>query len=372
MTCKKCGSPMPENSRYCPYCGKDHQQPKRTPRRRGNGTGTVYKRKDLKERPYVAYTPTTYNEEGEASREVIGYFSTLQEARDALERFRINPTQKLNITLQELFEEWKPLKYAGISKQGKGIYNAAWNKLAPLYKKRFREIRTAQMQSIIDQNQSMSYSSLSNIKLLLGSLYAYAMQNDIITRDYSKFITIPASKPAIKECFSDLELKKIEQAAGKVPYADWILCMCYTGFRITEFLTLTPFQYQLKDGIPVLIGGIKTKAGKNRIVPVHPKILSIVENQLKAGGETIFCRPDGSKYPSSYFRINCYLPALKEIGVRPLTPHATRRTFATLLSAAGAKPEDITRLMGHTDFKMDVDHYINQSTNTLYKAIEKL
>lgn len=55
-----------------------------------------------------------------------------------------------------------------------------------------------------------------------------------------------------------------------------------------------------------------------------------------------------------------------------LTPHSCRRTFSTRMSAVGAKQEDIIALMGHTNFDVDINHYINQETDTLYKAILKM
>ena len=54
------------------------------------------------------------------------------------------------------------------------------------------------------------------------------------------------------------------------------------------------------------------------------------------------------------------------------TPHSCRRTFSTRMSAAGARQEDIIALMGHTDYKVDVEHYILQEIDTLYSAIKKM
>ena len=146
----------------------------------------------------------------------------------------------------------------------------------------------------------------------------------------------------------------------------------YTGFRISEFLGLTPASVREVDGIKVLIGGMKTEAGKNRTVPIHPRIADIVSAPVKKDGKTLFCRDDGTPMPPKYFREKCYIPALNSIGVRPLNPHATRRTFSTMMSAAGVREEDMIALMGHADFSVDVDHYIRQSAKTLSEAINKI
>lgn len=398
MICKKCGREIENDSAFCRFCGQNQKKPVRKRRfiRRENGTGSVYKRADLKARPWVATGPKLKK----AKRPIIGYFQTAQEAKDAVEKYRIAPTTKLNITLKQLYDEWQPIGTAGKSRQLKDSYHAAWNKLKPLYDKKFREIRTAQMQDIIDYYQRerpaldkegkpviknkkaqilkpMSYSALHDVKTLLGVLYKYAMQNDIVNKNYAQFLVLPKKPTGVKDCFNDLELKKIENAAfgngvDKIPFADCILFMCYTGLRITEFITLKKESVYHKDSLYALYGGIKTDAGKDRIVPVHHKILPILKGWLEKNGRTIFCRPDGSPYTANYFRKNCYYPALEQIGVRRLTPHATRRRMATSMSEADIREEDFIAMMGHADFKIDVESYIFQTAEKLSKSIEKM
>jgi integrase len=60
------------------------------------------------------------------------------------------------------------------------------------------------------------------------------------------------------------------------------------------------------------------------------------------------------------------------IGVRRLTPHATRRTLATLMSGANIREEDFIAMMGHTDYSVDIENYIFQSAEKLQKSIEKI
>lgn len=390
--CKKCKKELSDDWVYCPWCGAKQKSTPRKTIKRENGTGSVYMRNDRKSRPWVAVTPKV----GNLQSEIIGYYATAQTAKDALDDYRKNPTTKLNITLKQIYEEWKPLGLKDKSKQLADSYNAAWIKLKSLYDVKFRELRTAQVQSIIDSLQKerqklgkdgkqiikndipqvlapMSYSALHDIKVLMGLLYRYAMQNDIVNKNYAEFLLLPKNVSGVKDCFNDLELKKIENAVAKVPFADCILFMCYTGLRITEFLTLNKFSIHEKSGVCALYGGIKTDAGKNKVVPVHHKIKSILDEWRAKDGETIFCRPDGTPYPVKYFRESCFYPALKGIGItRKLTPHATRRTLATLMSTANVREEDFIAMMGHADFGVDIDSYILQSAEKLQKSIEMI
>ena len=61
--------------------------------KRENGAGSVYKRKDLKRRPWVASAPATTQRDDESKKytttqQIIGYYATAQEAKDALEIYR--------------------------------------------------------------------------------------------------------------------------------------------------------------------------------------------------------------------------------------------------------------------------------------------
>lgn len=373
--------------------------PRKRTIKRENGCGSVYKRSDLHNRPWVAMTPARYELDSETEkmkliRDCLGTFATAQEAKDALEEFRRSPTTKVNITFSGVYEEWSAVAFRNISKQTKDNYTAAYAKFTALYQGKFRELRTGQYQAIIDYfsapfpakkkngapklddagapvlSPPLSFSSLSKMKALLTQLYDYAMQNDIVHKNYAMFITLPKQEKTVKDCFNDLELKRIENAVGVIAHADSILLMCYTGFRIAEFLELKPENYDPRN--KALIGGKKTDAGRNRIVPVHQKVQKILEGKLAMGGETIICDESGHPYTTDSFRRRCYYTALDAIGVRRLSPHATRHTFATRLSAAGARTEDIQALAGHEDYEMTANTYIHQDIDTLRRAIEKM
>ena len=334
--------------------------------KRENGAGSVHKRKDSRSRPWVAVSPATYDQNGKAKRTIIGHFATSKEAKEALLQYNQCPSDKFNITVAEAYEEWSAVAFRNISKQTRDCYTAAFQKIDRIKTTKLRELRTAHMQQIIDQHSAMSRSTLTKIKLLFSQLMDYGVENDIINKNYAQFIVLPKETTKVKDCFNDIELKKIENSVSTVPFADIVLAMCYTGFRISEFMELTPFSYNAENG--TLTGGKKTEAGKNRVVPVHPKIAPIVSQWIAKGGQTIFCQDNGKPFSAKGFRERFYT-ALEEIGVRKLTPHATRHTFATKLAAAGARPEDIQKILGHAKYDMTANVYIHQNIDTLKNAV---
>ena len=398
---RRCNKELPDDYGFCPYCGKNQSEVRRKEPKRPNGTGSIYIRKDNKSKPYAAASSLS------GKQVYLGSFATRTEAVQALKDYEYNPVTSYNITLEQLHEEWQKIAYKKLGKSVQQNYNSAWYKLRPLYKRKFRDIRTGEMQAIIDfyeaphheigvegkpkyidsngkgtytvtdtpkMSNGLKFSALHKIKCLLTSMYNYAMKNDIVNKNYAEFIELPEKNETSKSRFTDIQLEKLRQNIGIIPYADYIFAMCYLNFRISEFLELTVDSYHISEtGIPVFIGGKKTEAGTDRLVPIHKKIQPIVQSCIEKHGETVFCDEDGRALTSDRFRKQCFYPAIQTLGFPDdLTPHSCRRTFSTRMSAAGARQEDIIALMGHTNFDVDINHYINQETETLYNAIMKM
>lgn len=404
---KRCNRELQDDFIFCPYCGKNQSSDKPKSRRRTKGTGSIYIRKDSKSKPYAAASSVT------GKQVYLGAFATKREAENALKDYEYNPVNGFNMTLEQLHEKWMKTKaYAKLGDSVKSNYASAYIKLKPLYKRKFRDLRTSDYQYIIDYYdnthhevgaggklkyldkngkgtykvtntpkicEGLGYSALHKVKCLLTTLYTFAMKEDIVNKDYATFIELPEQEETTATRFTEVQLELIKQNVGKVPYMDYIYIMCYVNFRVSEFLELTADRYKVTDsGIHYFIGGKKTDAGKDRIVPIHPKIQQLVQKCIENGGETIFCRMhEGSEFGKAmnkdYFLKYCFRPAMQAIGLGDeYTPHSCRRTFSTRMSAAGAREEDIIALMGHTDYKVDIDHYIIQEVDTLYNAIKLL
>jgi len=148
------------------------------------------------------------------------------------------------------------------------------------------------------------------------------------------------------------------------------MILCDTGFRIAEFLELTRFGYDETN--QTLTGGNKTDAGRNRVIPINPKIAQYVKTWANKNGQTFICKTNGTPYSIKYFREKCYAPVLVSIGVRSLTPHSCRHTFASLLHKSGADTVNIQHLMGHTDYALTANIYTHVDLDQLKTAISVL
>ena len=336
--------------------------------RNPNGYGGVVKLSGNRRKPYMARITAGWDGKKQIFKP-IGYFEDSPSALLALAEYHKNPIPpKLNITLEELYNEWSVIKYEYISKKTTENYKAGWNHISKYGKFKFTELRTVHFQGIIDGlcKAGMSRSTLEKVKVLISMLYDYAIQNDIINKNYGKFIHLPKSNKQEKEIFTDIELQTLFKADSD----EWvmtILILNYTGLRLNELLGLTPFCVDMNN--QTMTGGLKTEAGKDRTVPIHPKILKYVQYWLDKKGDFLICKNDGKRIRDNYYRKKLYYPTHERLGIRKLNPHCCRHTFATILRKSGADTKTIQKLMGHTKYSFTADVYTHTNIEELKAAV---
>ena len=347
--------------------------------KRANGKGSVYKLSGRRRKPWAARITIgteivtdeeTGKEKVKQNFQFIGFYEKKADAIEALNLHWANPiSPKANITLKKLYEEWSESKYRRISKSTADNYRAAWNYYEKYETSKFRDIRTRHLQSILDecQEQGKSRSTMEKIKVLAIMLYDYAMQNDIINKNYAQFIELPISESEDRKPFSDTDIQKMHKKVDTIKWVDTILILIYTGMRISEMLQLTKFNIDLKN--MVITGGIKTEAGKNRVIPIHPIIQPYIKKWYDKNGPALFFRDDGKKITSRYYREQIFYPTLEKLGAEKLTPHSCRHTFATLMANAGVDPLRIQRIIGHKKYSTTADVYTHTDIDDLRDAI---
>lgn len=354
---------------------------KRNGTRSPNGFGTCYRLPGKRSRPWVARVTvgwTTVKKNGrEVPRQIyktIGYFAEKKDGLAALGMHQIKPiSSKTDITLGELYEEWASVKYEEeISRQTIDNYKSGWKHISKYKNVPFKNLRSSHFQVVINslRSKGMSKSTLNKIKLVVSMLYDYAIENGVVEQNYGKRLKIKQEGPAEKEIFNDVELKKIEKAAKTDEWASTILILIYTGLRVSEMLLLTRFSVDFESN--TITGGIKTDAGRNRTIPIHPKILKYIKFWHDKNGDTLICHKEGQAIRSRYYREKYYRPTLERLGVRILDPHNCRHTFASLLYKAGVGTLIVQRLLGHAHYSTTADTYTHTDVDDLKSAIEQL
>lgn len=366
--------------------------------KRENGGGTIRTVKGANGTKYYAYAPARYETidgERKCIRQSLGSFKKKSEAKEAIENFRGNPSTKFGYSIRQLYEEWSQMAFPEIAKQTQDNYRAAWRQIEAAWGVKtnypIRERTTVEIHDIyvywLEEHEvlrqgrgkpyktkagPLSKSAMQKIKALLTQLYDYAIANDIVRQNYASLVKIPREAEEGKQrALTDLEFAKLEKGYTTTPGGEACYVLCYTGFRATEFCMLTRFSYDPKE--KTLRSGLKTEAGIDRLVPVHPKIQKIIEKWYNSSTGPLYPRKNGKPYNKDNFRKEVWNPTMAALGLPDdLTPHSARHTYGTKLSKAKVAPEDIQRLIGHSDYSTTANIYINQDVETLRRAVNAM
>ena len=115
-----------------------------------------------------------------------------------------------------------------------------------------------------------------------------------------------------------------------------------------------------------LKGGIKTKAGKDRIVPIHPRIQKFVKQRMTETGKYLFSY-NGKKLSTSQYYI-FWNRVMDELKIHH-TPHECRHTFRSRLDSAGANKVCIDLMMGHKSKEVGERVYTHKTIEELKNAL---
>lgn len=339
MECVKCKKEIEADSVYCRFCGKK-QITERKYRKRANNTGTIYKREGNLASPWIAKKNNVY----------IGAFKTRTEAQKALERITdIDVNDKYNMTFSQVYERWEAERKREISDKMLKNYQLAYKQCETLHPMKMRKILRSDYQAAIIalEAQGKSKSTCSKLRVLLGQLGRWAMEEGITLTNPAEELTTVAKQKSTRETFSEDEIKKIKES--KLPAADIALILISCGCRPGELFSV-PLINCREDHF---IGGSKTEAGKNRVIPIGPDgIAAYKKIRAKAIADKKQLLIDGysgkNKTAPNYTKRD-WKELMEEVGIDGLTPYSCRHTFITRAIRSGMDLPKLEAIVGHVD-----------------------
>ena len=375
---------MPRNSRF---------------RRRPNNTGTVVKLSGKRRNPYCARVMSDERDiiTGKKKQICIGTFATREEALNALALYSLKrtsaitneearslapdifdriqeKTQKKVPTFKDIYHILDDEEFSKLSKSARDGYRSWIKHFESIYNRPINTITLADLQYIFDKDNSKNGTQM-HMKVLCSKIFEYAVIHQFISRDndYTSYIKVADFKQSTKHYpFTIDEIKKLQSV--DTPEAHILLIYIYTGLRAGELLHISRDNIHIDepcndDGterlISYMIAGSKTKAGKNRIVPIHDDIKRfVIEELIEKKKRIIDC--------NYAYLINVILAELNNQLNASHTMHDTRQTFASLCQLYSVDVYARKKVLGHKLKDITFDIYTSASKNKLWTEVNKI
>lgn len=325
-----------------------------------NNFGTVYKLSGNRRNPWIARRRTgeLWDDDRHTYKPIyttVGYYPTRKDALEALAKAPENLTRKEDPTFGEVYDLWKKDKYGD-----DGVPRSYWSPekyLDPIRRKKISSFRAIDIETFINDPE-MPRTIKHFVKVLMNQTFDYAIRHDIIEKNYCALArpNLDMSVKLKKAIFTGDEIKKVWNSEPSAK-RDLTLVLLYTGMRINEVLKLELPDIHLDDGY--LVGGSKTKAGKDRVVPIHPDIMPIMQRLTAQTRGKLF---HFSSTNQEHWMRTTY----------DHSPHECRHTWATVALQCGMNEEARKRILGHASEGVTNKSYTHLEIEFLKSEMNKL
>ena len=412
IKCPECDLQVSEKALVCPHCGYPISKPPAAKRQSSklkklpNGFGGITKitgkplRKPYRVMVTVGHDPST----GRPIAKILkpeGYFATYNEAYAALVEYARNPYDLADdITVEQLYQRWTEHYFATLeSESSKRTIESAWVYCSEIYSMRAKDVRARHIKGVMENGFRVETKGKkkgekvyptagvkARIKSMFNLMLDYAVEYEIIDKNYAR--TFEISGDIVKEqeevkkghiTFTEEELNKLWDNVENIKFADWILIQCYMGWRPQELGLIELKNISIEN--LTITAGMKTDAGRMRVVPIHHRIIPLIERNIKfaesIGSEYLF-NDKGRTHSGSYFITydkysDRFTKVIKELGLNPEhKAHDPRMTFVTRMKKSGADDGAIKKLIGHKDSDLTESAYTDRDIEWLRADVEKM
>lgn len=300
--------------------------------------------------------------------DIINQIFLARMAKEGIELRDVKPISTAP-TLAEIWERVKATDLRNLQNPNTvRNYDTTFKHLQPIHHVPIDIITLKDIQPIFDQQMRdhASYAKMNRMRIVLNHCYKHALKYDMASTNYAQFVDFYESREEVetRQPFDDDTIRQLWSLRDD-PDAQAVLVMIYTGMRPGEFTTIKKDNVYLEERY--MIGGIKTAAGKDRIIPIHEGIVPFVAQMMQRSGNAWLF---GSGRYQGYLR-NSFTAIKEKIGFS-YTPHSCRHTFATLAKLAGMNEYARKKIMGHSCNDLTDDVYTHAPVDFLIKEVNKI
>jgi integrase len=190
------------------------------------------------------------------------------------------------------------------------------------------------------------------MRVIIKGMWKYALMQNYVKDDLTQHLVFTSNYigKQVHTRFTDKEIKQLWDNVDKVKNIDIILIYIYTGLRPTELLDMLTENIHMEERY--MVGGIKTEAGRNRIIPIHEAIAPLVQRRLDMNHKYLIISNRGTHYGRSGYQCSNFNKVMKTLGMTHV-PHDGRYTFASLADSCEMNQTCRKIIMGHATTNKD-------------------
>ena len=353
-------------------------------RKRGNGEGSIYRRKDGRwVGQYLVYTA-----DGPKYRYLYG--KTRQDVSKKLTKAMADRDGRITfdagtITVSEYLDRWMKDSVRGtvrLSTVERHEINVRVHINPALGQVKLKSLTPAHVRALHREklDSGSSPATVRKIHSTLHKALAQAVADGLIPRNAAD---VKAPRPAPDEMrpLSEAEARTFLEAASDERFEALYVLAITTGLRRGELLglrwddadlekgTLRVGRALVREGGRYTLGDTKTKRGR-RQVNLTPRTVNALKAHRKRQLEErvslaglyedqglIFATSAGTPIQPENLVKRSFKPLLKKTGLPEIRFHDLRHTCATLLLGRGVHPKIVQELLGHATIAMTLDTY---------------
>lgn len=360
VKCIKCKKKIPDDSKFCNYCGTPQKEQKYYRRPDGlyekkitvNGKRMPFRGKNIKE----------------VDKKILEF----------------NCVQEKGLPFNEITEMWEREHYEHLEYNTVKCYKpAAAHTVKYFGNTPIKKIDVLSVRKYLATfPTSWKQKTYKNHLSVLNLIFKYAIINGYLDNNPAEFIKPPKGlKKDERRAPTSNEIEIIKNNIDK-PFGVFAFFLLYTGCRRGEALALRWKDINFKDKTITVSKSVyhvgnspnikKTKTKKSeREIP----LLDILEKELKKikGKKSHYVFGEKDKPLTNKRVYNAWKKYRETVGLdEEVTPHVARHGFATICHEAGINIKDAQALLGHADYTTTANIYTHVSDEQMKRSADKL
>lgn len=278
-----------------------------------------------------------------------------------------------DILFKELYDMWLNEHKHYVSSNRIVTYHVAYKHASYLHNMKVKDIKCVHIKQVI--NSIDREPTKKTVKILLNMLFDYALENEIVDKNYARITKINADFNKVYKPHRALKQDEIKIVYDNryLNVAKMILIQCYTGLRPGELMDIRINNVHLDEYY--MIGGLKTKAGINRTIPIHPFIYEYIkyfyENSIKYNNEYLIFN-DHHKHLTYKNYLLKFKDFCLKYNIYDLRPHDCRKYFITIAKKVKMDEYALKRIVGHEISDITEKVYTERSIDWLKEEMNKI